>query len=174
MLLNILVALFALPFVLGLEEPAEAKAETGCVPCNSNNASKQVCPADIALQAGALLVEDLCDCFEVNNLAEYQSLIHERSTMRYVMMTPSGCFDSGVGSFMTILIPFMTIAVCPGEPEIISSYIDERNRLIIFATEYYIIDGTIREFKNRYTFEALQGGCRYSVSDLLIRQVDCI
>lgn len=160
----------ALTFVQAEEN--EIKAEQACQPCGFVNACAQQCSDENKLAASVMLVDNFCTFLDTDNIPLVQSMTLPKSTLRFVVQTNEGCFDSGIHSFMPSAVQLMTLATCPNNPKVVSSYVDEVGNVVIFADGVFGMGEIPVDVRGRYTFEPT-GNCQMKLVDVTVRQAEC-
>lgn len=151
---------------------AEDNDTKACQPCGYTNACAQQCSDENKLAAATMLVNNFCTFLDTDNIPLVQSMTLSKSTIRFVIQTNEGCFDSGVHSFMPGAVQLMNMASCPSSPTIVSSFVDDYGGVVIFADGVLGLGEIPVDTRARYTFEA-SGNCVMKLVDLTIRQAEC-
>jgi hypothetical protein len=171
MLLKSLLYIFAAATsAFGLEEAD--KIEVGCKPCPQPCPER--CEESTALLAADLLINSLVVATNNDDLGLIQSMVNPKSTIQFNNDLGSGCIESPVMPFLNGYTPLLD-RIYINSTSILSSYVDNKGRVIVTTEDTITLDGTsVKTYKNRYTFQACNGICGFSLTDLVMRDEACI
>lgn len=172
---SLFVTLFVSILSFVFAEDDNDKLEVGCRPCQRPNPCPERCPEATALEAARLLVNNLCMAFDYDNLALVQGGVATKSASYQTIRSIGGtCVDSGSVNFITAMIPLLGPVSCPSYPIINSSYMDSKGRVIVFATQTWVVNSIDVVMEARYLFEPVDGVCGFRLVDYYSRDISCI
>lgn len=148
------------------------KIEAGCKPCAQ--ACPDRCPESTALAAAYMLISNLGVYTNNDDLGMIQSIVNIKSTIQTTIDTGSGCSESQVMPFLNGYTPLLAILSNAGGANVLSSYVDNKGRVIVTTEENVTVNSVPKVYKNRYTFQACNGLCGFSLVDLVMRDEACI
>lgn len=172
MKISSVLATAMLAFMSSAQEE-ENKVEAGCLPCQSR------CPAPIAMAAAGTLVQDFFQYINDKNLAAINDIIsRKQSVMRIIMEDADAgrCVNSGDTDLLSTLIPMLPTYNIPSAALIEQSYVDGKGRVIVFAAgpqEIGSSDPNLFDIKSRFVFEAVEGSCKFLLSEYQIMDLAC-
>lgn len=166
-----LFALAAISSVFASE--AAGKAEAHC-PIRGCGTCAGQCPDSTLTTAASLLVDDLCNIIDDKSLNQLQNLVTCKSKLQFILEGQSGCTDSGSLNYLAGVIPLMPNLSCQQKPDIISSTMDGKNRVIVIAENMLKLGNNNIKTVSEHIFEVVNSSCELRLISTKITDENCL